>query len=94
METIELHNRGEGETYLEHLDGKDWILKCTPKYRQEYIRFIYKGTIENPIYEAVDPPGGPFLSVGDKLTKGVITGIRIINGIGTVFTIEDESKKD
>ena len=36
METIELHNRGEGETYLEHLEGKDWVLRCTPKYRQEY----------------------------------------------------------
>lgn len=94
METIELHNRGEGETYLEHIDGKDWILKCTPKYRQEYIRLIYEGDMKNPIYKAVDPPGGPFLSVGDKLTKGIITEIRFVKNTGVVFTIENESKEN
>lgn len=94
METIELHNRGEGETYLEHLDGKDWVLRCTPKYRQEYLRFLYDGDENNPIFKAVDPPGGPFISVGDKLSKGIVTRIRIIKGTGTVLTVEDESKEN
>ena len=94
METIELHTRGEGETYLEHLEGNDWVLKCTPKYRREHMRFIYEGAIENPIYKAVDPPGGPFISVGDEFSKGTVTGIRIIKGTGTVLTIENESKED
>lgn len=72
---INLHNRDGAELRLEKVKDIDsntseWELKvdANHSYCLQYIRVIGN-------YEAIDPSGGPFLSVGDEIDKYLIVNI-------------------
>ena len=90
---IKLYNRDGANMWLEKLsDVKDnisrWQLKVDDKheYCLEYMRVI--GNYPNRI-EAVDPSGGPFISLGDEF-EGKYKIINIINS--TIFDISERNK--
>ena len=61
---INLFNRDGATMWLEKLGNNIWELKVDKAhdYCLKYIRVIGN-------YEAIDPSGGPFLSVGDYVDK-------------------------
>ena len=67
---IKLYNRDGANLWLESIDNSLWKLKVDKnhKYCLKYIRIIGN-------YEAVDPSGGPFISVGDTFNGYKITNI-------------------
>lgn len=71
MEKIGLHARYDYAHTLEHIGGNLWKLVCDPNSSQTY-RLI--GNYPNDI-KAIDPDGGPFLSVGDKINEYTIKSI-------------------
>ena len=76
---IELYNRDRANLWLEKENSDIWKLKVdnTHKWVLEYIRVI-----GYPEIEAIDPSGGPFISVGDILSdteKRFYKVIEIIN---------------
>ena len=76
MEPIKLNARYGYVHTLEHIADNLWQLKPDPK-ASGYWRFI--GSFPNDI-KAIDPEGGPFMSVGDKIEDYTIKSIRQ-NGI-------------
>lgn len=52
----------------------------------EWVRFGGSGI--NNSYDYVDPPGGPFLHIGDKVNNKIIKSIKINNGIFIEFENE------
>ena len=76
---IILYNRDRANLWLEKEDSDIWKLKVdnTHKWVLEHIRVI-----GYPEIEAIDPSGGPFISVGDVLSdteKRFYKVIEIIN---------------
>ena len=61
MNKIKLDNRYSANIWLEHIDKDLWELKSQKPEDLQYMRFIYED--DNSIY-AIDPSGGPFLSIG------------------------------
>jgi len=61
--------------YLKHIQDNLWTLECDPK-SSGYFRII--GDPGNIV--AIDPDGGPFLSVGDQISDYHIKSITI-NGL-------------
>lgn len=61
---IKLYNRDGADLWLEKEDSNIWKLKVDQNhtYVLKYIRII-----GYPEIEAIDPSGGPFISVGDVL---------------------------
>lgn len=60
-----LWNRDDLEVYLTRVEEDDlYELKC----ESQYMRILYNndGSIN-----AVDPPGGPYLTIGTEVSKGV-----------------------
>lgn len=84
---IKLYNRYGDNIYLENLAENKWILRGGDHYR------VIFDKSPNDI-KAVDPSGGPFLSIGDKVEgKEIIEIVELLN-IGFIFTLKDnESKK-
>lgn len=85
MEKIKLFNRDGANLWLEKLSDLEdkisrWKLKVDKKheYCLQFMRII--GNDPNHI-EAVDPSGGPFISIGDKLENGKYTIVTIINSL-------------
>lgn len=62
-ERINLHNRYNDPIYLILVDDNIWELHCD----SQYMRVI--GEIDNII--AIDPPGGPMISVGSIIDKNL-----------------------
>ena len=88
-ETIHLYNRYDELVYLEHLSGNDWELKGSQfAFQHLGITFDNVDGVEK-IY-AVDPPGGPFLSVGLTLDSNHkrIANIRSDNN-SYILTLEN-----
>lgn len=54
----------------------------------EWVRFGGDGN--DNLYDFVDPPGGPFLHVGNNIQGLTIKSIKVDNGI--YLTLEDEGK--
>lgn len=71
MEKIVLYSRYDYIHTLEHIGNNLWKLKCDPNSPQ-IVRFI--GDYPNNI-KAIDPDGGPFLSVGSKVNEYTIKSI-------------------
>ena len=67
---IKLFNRYGDDTYLEQVEGDTYLLHAD----STYIRVIYEEDKPGKIF-AVDPPGGPFLNVGDHVEDMVIKEI-------------------
>ena len=62
MKKIKLDNRYNASIWLEHIDEDLWQLKSQKPEDLQYMRFIYEE--DNKSIYAIDPSGGPFLSIG------------------------------
>jgi hypothetical protein len=85
---IVLLNRYMQSVYLELIEDNKWVLKGS-KLALYYIGVSYD---DNGIL-AVDPSGGPYLAVGERVpntTKKIISIKE--DASGYIFTLEDESK--
>ena len=80
MKTIKLPNRYGLSILLEHIKDNDWKLKIPSK--NPYRIIGNKGNIQ-----AVDPPGGPFIAVGDKIENKIVVNI---SDDGLLITLKDE----
>ena len=84
---IKLYNRYGDNIYLENLENNKWVLRGG----DDYYRVIFDKSPDD--IKAVDPSGGPFLSVGDKVEGKEIIEIVQISKIGFVFTLKDDGNK-
>lgn len=80
MKTIELKGRYGLCHKLEHIDGDCW--KLVPDPKNNYVRYIgFDGQKDlSTKIKAIDPEGGPMLSVGDVVEGYTIESI-LVNGI-------------
>ena len=62
MEKIKLHNRYHSDIWLEHIGNDLWYINSKSEEDLNYMRIIYNE--DNKSIYAIDPSGGPFLSVG------------------------------
>lgn len=62
MNKIKLDNRYSANIWLEHIDKDLWELKSQKPEDLQYMRIIFED--DNKSVYAVDPSGGPFLSIG------------------------------
>lgn len=76
MEDIILKARYGYKHVIKHIENNLWSIECDPK-SSGYFRLI--GNFPNNIV-AIDPDGGPFLSVGDRVGDYTIKSI-MSNGI-------------
>lgn len=72
MKEIKLYNRDGGDLRLVKLNEENWKLEVDKEhdYVLKYMRIIGKEFASNmnpENWEAIDPAGGPFLSIGDIL---------------------------
>ena len=76
MEKIELNARYGLKHYLEHIGNNLWQIKFDPKSTGTYRLIGFEGehNIRYSVY-ALDPEGGPFLSVGSKVGDKIIKSI-------------------
>jgi hypothetical protein len=91
METeIKLYNREGGDLRLRYVGGKFWIfVSDRPEYFEKFCRFILGP--DNKTIESFDPPGGPFISIGDRLGKDkkyLVT--RILGNLVFEITVKEE----
>lgn len=84
MDKIKLPNRDGVNLYLVN-KGDYWKLEG-PELYTSYLRII--GFIPHGI-EAIDPPGGPFMSIGDIYSNKKIIKFEWEEGIGTKIYLED-----
>lgn len=84
---IYLPNRYGYKVWLSHKEGNSWILNCEDN-ECSYIRVI---GVPN-IITAIDPPGGPFLSLGYKVADKIIT--KITWDSGYIISLEDDNKEN
>jgi hypothetical protein len=61
MNKIKLDNRYNANIWLEHIDKDLWELKSQKPEDLQYMRIIFED--DNKSVYAVDPSGGPFLSI-------------------------------
>jgi hypothetical protein len=61
MNKIKLDNRYSANIWLEHIDKDLWELKSQKPEDLQYMRIIFED--DNKSVYAVDPSGGPFLSI-------------------------------
>lgn len=84
MNRIQLYNRDGANLWIEKVEDKDdysiWKLKVDKKhsYCLEYMRIILD---EEDNIEAVDPSGGPFISINDMFENNKYEIIKITNAI-------------
>lgn len=57
---IKLYNRYGDDVHLEPISENKYILKCSGEYARA-------GYDENHNYSFIDPPGGPFISIGKEI---------------------------
>lgn len=86
MNRIQLYNRDGANLWLEKIENSTWKLKVDEKhsYCLNFIRIIFSN--EDDI-EAVDPSGGPFISVNDTFDNYRID--KILNE--TTFLISENN---
>ena len=84
-ERIKLHSRDGINNWLEHHEDNTYILHS----ELDHIRCGYTDNSMKDI-QFVDPPGGPFMSVGSELMEAdnaIIKSIRHIEGKGFAITL-------
>lgn len=84
MDKIKLPNREINNLYLVR-EGDYWVLDG-PKLYTTYIRLI--GDFPDNI-KAIDPPGGPFMSIGDVYSGKTIVKFDVMDKIK--IYLEDET---
>ena len=84
---IILYNRDRANLWLEKEDSDIWKLKVDQNH--EYV-LEYMRVIGYPKIEAIDPSGGPFISVGDILKDNEKRSYKIIEIINcTTLKLEE-----
>lgn len=75
LKKIKLYNRYCDDVHLEPISENKYILKCPG----EYIRVGYHSVedFEKHNYSFIDPPGGPFISVGKELDGKIVSKIGV-----------------
>lgn len=83
---IKLYNRDGADLWLEKVKDSEWILDIDKKheYCLKYMRIIGN-------YDAVDPSGGPIISVGD-IFENKYEIVKIINP--TTFWISERNNNN
>lgn len=84
MDKIKLPNRDGSDLYLIN-KGDYWKLEG-PELYTTYLRII--GDFPNEVV-AIDPPGGPFMAIGDVFSNKRITDFKWEEGIGVKIYLED-----
>lgn len=84
MNKIELFNRDGATMWLEQIEGSNdktslWQLKVDEEhlYCLEYIRVVFEKYPSKIL--AVDPSGGPYISIGSELENGKYKIIDFLN---------------
>jgi hypothetical protein len=73
MKKIEFYNRDGSEVWIEKVGDEGWWqLRIKPDQLYSFIRLLYEE--EGQEIYAIDPPGGPFLSVGMKIEERWMMG--------------------
>ena len=86
---IILYNRDRANLWLEKEDSDIWKLKVDQNH--EYV-LEYMRVIGYPKIEAIDPSGGPFISVGDILEDNEKRSYKIIEIINcTTLKLKEEN---
>ena len=76
METkLKLPNR-EADLWLEKCPDDSWELKSDKSYILDYMRVLYDDSKKHNRVFAIDPSGGPFITVGYKIGKKFVSEIR------------------
>lgn len=70
--SLQYLNRYNSNIYLSQVKDKTYKLDSTDKDDLQYLRIIYNN--DKSIY-AVDPSGGPFLSIDSKIENNIISKI-------------------
>ena len=83
MKKYNLPTHDGSNNYLEDLGNNKYRLHT--QY-EDYCRFIYND--DNTTYYAVDPPGGPFMAVGEFKIDGKVLKSIDIDESGTILTFE------
>lgn len=72
-------NRDNAVLWLERVEGNNYVLKSSIDWVLEYMRFIYTEVPDDAIifddeyngkkciYNAIDPSGGPYISIGYEI---------------------------
>lgn len=102
MKEIKLPNRDGADLRLVETD-EPFIWKLTVdsqhSYCLEHMRMIGSYTLVNnkPVWseiEAVDPAGGPFLSVGDKFERGKYEIVQILGSTNFIIRERDNNSEN
>lgn len=87
MNTIKLFNRHGYSVTLNQIKDNDYLISGD-KDAFYYFRVIYDEKNKN--VKAVDPSGGPFISVGFEVNNQVVDKITFVKGKGYVATLKDK----
>lgn len=88
MNKIKLPNREIDNLYL--VPEEDYYVLDGPDVYRSYLRIIFDGVDpENGQIVAIDPPGGPYMTVGYVLGDKKISRLTFKNGEGTKIYLED-----
>lgn len=73
---IELKARYGYVHHLKHIGDNLWQLEADPK-SGGYFRYIgFEGETElGPFYSAIDPDGGPYISIGSEINGKIVKSI-------------------
>lgn len=84
-EVIKLPNRYGYDVHLEHIDGDKYLFDGDND-AFEYHRVIFDKEPSKP--HAVDPSGGPYLSLGYVVGDKTVTQIEFEKGTGYIVTLK------
>lgn len=87
--TIKLNSRYGINNHLENIDEHKWVLKCE-------INSIRVGlTKDETKYIFIDPPGGPFMTIGSLIDEinEVVKSIDYVDDVGYVITTKENGIK-
>lgn len=84
---IDFYNRDGYDVWLERIgeDSDWWQLRTNQPSLFNYINLIFEDNNTDSIY-AVDPPGGPFISVGSKVGLEEMVVVEIKNTSLGIFS--------
>lgn len=86
MKEIKLPNRYGYNVFLKHIDGDNWLFNGDQD-AFEYHRVIFTEDHNKP--KAVDPSGGPYLSIGYVVDGDkTVTNITFEKGMGYIVELK------
>lgn len=83
MKKYNLPTHDGSNNYLEYLGDNKY--KLHTQY-EDYCRLIYNE--DNTTYYAIDPPGGPFMAIGEFKIDGKVLKSISIDQSGAILTFE------